>query len=295
MRGQDFSSGPEIPFFSGSLFGSAIRMFADALTRDHTFTPGADASSPFSSHASSNEGLSRGAAGDVPNLPNRFVAQEAVAMTAEILLNPSRNASRLTWDLEDAGQYLGRLDQHGVEDTASVIKFHNTYGNTVAKATRSWILDQPKTTSEDVPLHKQGRGQVITLTQARTQATLAKVVEFAPWSYASPMTRWLNAFYTSFVIFNDRNEEEVLVRRYGVPRLFCHYRGIDTQGQRAVDIRLPFALVRWKTRWSIDTAPPESSDQPKKRGRLSSLIYPIMAAFHSIDTQQTSIFKRFFG
>lgn len=272
-------------------------MFADALTRDSV------ASNAQSEHKSTNtttEGLQRGNAGGLPQLPHNFVAQEAMAITAEhLLLQSSQRPQRLSWDLEDkSGKFLGRLDQHGVDDPRSMIKFHNARGETIAKATREWILGK-QNAKPNAPLHKQGVGQIITLSNARTQATVAKVVEFAPWDYRSPITGWLNSFYTSFVVFNDRNEEEALIRRYSVPRLFCRYRGIDTNGLLVANFRLPFAFVRWKTRWSFSTTPPEeggTAEQAKsKSGRLNSLIFPIMAAFHSIDTQQSSIFKRIFG
>lgn len=306
--------GPDIPFFTGSLFGTALRMFADAMTRGAY--PGGAAGSPFESPA--RAGLKQGPDG-LPVFPRRFIAQEAVSLTVDSLLQPQRGQrqARLTWDLQEAatGEYLGRLDQHGVDDLGACIKFHNPQGATVAKATRVWTHDAKAAKASDsaavikAALERGARGQVVSLVGARTNATLAKVVEFAPGDYASPLTRWLNAFYTSFVVLDDRGEESAMVRRYAVPRLFSYYRGVDAHGQRVVECRLPLALVRWKTRWAFERsaaamAEGESEDEAwrremrgeaKKKGRLHSLVFPVMAAFHSIDTHQTSLFKRILG
>jgi hypothetical protein len=282
-----------LPSFTGSLFGTAVRMFAEAL---------GGAGSPFASAPSSEAALKQ--TNGIPEFPRRFTAQEAVSLTADVLLGGSRQGQRqrLTWDLNDplTGQYLGRLDQQGVGDPSSTIHFHNPQGATAAKATRAWAPESAvaKKGVEDAPLIERGRGQVISLVNTRTNATLGRVVEFAPWSYDSPVTRWLNGLYTSFVVLDDRGEEAALVRRYSVPRLFSYYRGIDTNGQRLVEFKLPLSLVRWKTRWTFERAPTtvdSDSEKAKKKGRLSSLVFPVMAAFHTIDTQQSSLFKRILG
>jgi hypothetical protein len=280
-------------------------MFADAMTRGSF--PGV-AGSPFESPeaAARREALKQGPDG-LPVFPRRFIAEEAVSLSVDTLLRQrkDRDRQRVTWDLQDAatGDYLGRLDQHGVDDLGAMIKFHNPQGATVARATRRWTHDAGVVDSVD-----GARGQVISLVNARTNARLARVVEFAPADYTSPLTRWLNAFYTSFVVYNDHDEETATVRRYSVPRLFTYMRGVDAHGQRVVECRLPPALVRWKTRWAIERSATEADadradeawrremrGEAKKKGRLHSLIFPVMAAFHSIDTHQSSLFKRILG
>jgi hypothetical protein len=279
-----------MPSFTGSLFGTAVRMFAEAL---------GGAGSPFAS-AANPEAAALKQTNGIPEFPRRFSAQEAVSLTADALLGGLQRSrsqgQRLTWDLNDpqTGQYLGRLDQQGVGDPSSTIHFHNPQGATVAKATRVWALESKKS-GEDAPLIERGRGQVISLVNTRTNARLGRVVEFAPWSYGSPVTRWLNGLYTSFVVLDDRDEEAALVRRYSVPRLFSYYRGIDTNGQRLVEFKLPLSLLRWKTRWTFERVPTAVDTDTKKKGRLSLLVFPVMAAFHTIDTQQSSLFKRILG
>jgi len=259
-------TGPQLPFFTGSLFGAALRMILDIFAHGLKVQQNAKRLETVNG---------------IPLFPQRFTAKDATMPTLQSLLSHSTG---LAWELEDAesGQYLGRLEQH--DSSGSILRYHNPDDLVICEARRVW--------TQANPLY-QGRGQVISLIQTRTNKTLANVVELAPFSYQSSLTRWLNSFYTSFTVFNDWNEQEILIHRYSIPKLFSYFSGLDANGRRVVQFKLPLAPLRWKTNWRFHLQHKEASRT--RQSHLHALIFPTMAAFHSIDTAQSSLFRKIFG
>ncbi len=282
--------------FGGNLFGTLMGAFSKAM--EEAFTSYAHASrSSTQQQRYRQESLS-----SVPliHFPRMFKVEEASPFLDALMGAESERA--LAWEVTSAdGEYLGRVDQSKDESKQNDLRYYHPDGLLMVKAKRTWNLDSSrKVYTDDVERHfdKVGHGQVITLTNARNNSLQGKIVEYARFSYNNPLTKWLNGIYSSFIVFNAKNEQEVLLRKWSLGNWGCYVYGLNDKKERIVNFKLPFRPLPWKLAWHFTRAFGEDEIveeewkremRKEKKPSVHPVFYLTLAAFHSLDSKKRSL------